>query len=50
MFVRVVWQENRRSDFPEPFRDTNGAKNRGINIFPNPGADMRCMTHGLFDR
>ncbi len=50
MFVRVVWQENRHTDVPETFRETNGPTNRGINVFPNPGADMYRMTQGLFDR
>lgn len=50
MFVRVVWQENRHTDFPQNFREPNGSNVRGINVFPNPGADMHRMTQGLFDR
>lgn len=50
MFVRVVWQEHRQSDFPEPYRGSIGPNDRGINVFPTPGADMRRMTMGLFDR
>ena len=50
MFVRVVWQEKRHTEFPVPYRGSNGPANRGINIFPAPGADMRRMTLGLFDR
>lgn len=51
MFVRVVWQESRHFEIPELLRESNnGPTNRGINIFPTPGADMRRMTLGLFDR
>lgn len=50
MFVRVVWQEDRHIEVPELFRDPNGPTHRGINVFPAPGADLRRMTAGLFDR
>jgi hypothetical protein len=50
MFVRVVWQERRHTDIPDSFRDPNGHTNRGTDTFPMPGADMRHMTLGLFDR
>jgi hypothetical protein len=50
MFVRVVWQENRNLEVPETFRDSNGPSHRGTEFFPTPGADMRGMTAGLFDR
>ncbi len=50
MFVRVVWQEKRHSEIPETFREPNGQANRGAYAFPAPGADMRRMTLGLFDR
>ena len=50
MFVRVVWQENRNLEIPDTFRGSNMPCNRGTDIFPAPGADMRRMTAGLFDR
>ncbi len=50
MFVRIVWQENRHAEIPETFRDSNTTRNRGADMFPTPGADMRYMTFGLFDR
>ena len=50
MFVRLVWQEKRQTRTSELFRDTTGPSRRGANIFPAPGADMRQMTLGLFDR
>jgi len=50
MFVRLVWQEKRQIGSPDLFRDTTGPSRRDTNIFPAPGADMRQMTLGLFDR
>ena len=50
MFVRIVWQEGRKVQGPDLFRGTVCPAKRGINFFPTPGADMRAMTLGLFDR
>ena len=50
MFVRVVWQESRKIEMPEFYRDSTGPAHRGNDFFPGPGADFRHMTLGLFDR
>ena len=51
MFVRLVWQEKSEIGSPGSIPgSTTGPSRRDTNIFPAPGADMRQMTLGLFDR